>query len=262
MHSASCWQQDYERLEQELEKGEYPRLLWRLRKVSPFLCRFDTWADVLAFMRAGTSEDPRKDKILQPIFRAHAQNGDHRWRTVLLVIFWPGLQSIFWQKSGWDPDPHERWQRVVWAFFHVICRIDLKQRPQRLVQKVINDTVHHLYRDYERDWNEAALAPSMAPELLEALAVGVEHIDFAVFEARDAQETEIVRLRGHMEAGRISEADFLLLVGTRVYGRPLADYAREHGLNYEAARKRRQRAEASLQRCEKKPPERTDFLSR
>ena len=59
---------------------------------------------------------------------------------------------------------------------------------------------------------------------------------------------EIQRLREHMEAGRISEADFLLLVGTRVYGKSVADYARETGLDYQVAKKRRQRAEAVISR--------------
>ena len=251
MHSASCWQQDYERLEQELETGEYQRLLWRLQRVSPFLGGFDTWADVVAFMRRGTSDDPQKDKVLRPILRAHEQNGDHRWRTILLVMFWPGLQSIFWQKARWDSDPHERWQRVVWSFLEVVCRLDIRRRRRRLVQKLINDTVNRLYRQYKRDWNQAALAPSMDPGLLETLAGGVEHIDFAIFEERDAQEAEIARLRAHMEGGRIGEADFLLLVGTRVYGQALADYVREHDLDYEAAKKRRQRAEATIRRHER-----------
>ena len=251
MQSASRWQQDYEHLERELSKSEYVRLLWRLQRVAPFLDRFDTWADVIAFMRAGTSDDPRKDKVLRPILRTHAQNSDHRCRTILLVIFWPGLQSIFWQKAGWDPDHHERLQRVVWTFLEVVCRLDLRRRPRRLVQKLINDTVNRLYRQYKRDWNQAALAPSMDPGLLEALAGGVEHIDFAIFEERDVQEAEIARLRAHMEGGRIGEADFLLLVGTRVYGQALADYVREHDLDYEAAKKRRQRAEATICRHER-----------
>jgi len=60
----------------------------------------------------------------------------------------------------------------------------------------------------------------------------------------------VERLREHMEAGRISDADFLLLVGTKVYGNSLADYAREVGIDYQVAKKRRQRAEARIKRFE------------
>jgi len=61
---------------------------------------------------------------------------------------------------------------------------------------------------------------------------------------------EIKRLKEHMQAGRITEADFFLLVGTRVYGRSIAHYARAVGLNYQVAKKRRQRAEAAIRRFE------------
>ena len=92
------------------------------------------------------------------------------------------------------------------------------------------------------------------PEEIDALAGGVEGIDFAGIELREAQEIEIERLREHLDAGRITEADFLLLIGTRVYGKSVADYAREAGLDYQVAKKRRQRAEAVIRRFEKEKP--------
>jgi len=241
---------DRERLEQELQTEDYQYLLERLQRNEPFLRQFRTWADVIAFMRSGTSTDPRKDEVLRPIFEAHSQDKDPCWRTILLVIFWPGLESIHFQKRCWDADPRERWQNVTWTFLQVLCRVDVKQRPDRLVQKIFNDTVHHLYDEYRRVWNRMNRELATDPEDIEALAGGVEGINFAGMELREAQEIEIQRLREHMDAGRISEADFLLLVGTRVYGRSVADYAREAGLNYQVAKKRRQRAEAVIGRFE------------
>ena len=210
--------------------------------------QFGTWRDVVAFMRCGTSDDPRKDEVLRPIFETHTDDGDPRWRTILLVIFWPGLESIHFQKRGWDQDSDERWQNIVWTFLHVLCRVDVRRRPDRLVQKVFNDTVHHLYDEYRRAWNRAKREVATDPEEINALAGGIEGIDLAEIERRELQEIEIKRLREHAEAGRISGVDFLLLVGTRVYGKSIADYAREAGLAYQVAKKRRQRAEAAI-RC-------------
>ena len=98
------------RLEQELQSDDYQELLRDLQRKERFLGQFTTWHDVLAFMRRGTSRDPRKDEILRPIFEAHAQDEDPRWRAILLVIFWPGLESIHFKRRGWDADPDERWQ--------------------------------------------------------------------------------------------------------------------------------------------------------
>jgi len=101
-------ERDRARLEQELQTDDYQHLLGRLQRNELFFQQFGTWADVIAFMRSGTSSDPRKDDILRPIFEAHTEDQDSRLRAVLLVIFWPGLESIHFQKRGWDPDPHEQ----------------------------------------------------------------------------------------------------------------------------------------------------------
>lgn len=242
--------EDRERLERELEGSAYLALLRKLQRKHLFFRRFRTWADVIAFMRDGTSTDPRKDEVLRPIFEAHAQDEDPRWRTILLTVFWPGLASIHFQKRNWDADSDERWQNIAWTFLQVVCRIDLTKRAHRLVQKIFNDTVHRLHDEYRRAWNRSNREFTAEPEEIDALAGGVEGIDFAGIELREAQEIEIERLREHLDAGRITEADFLLLIGTRVYGKSVADYAREAGLDYQVAKKRRQRAEAVIRRFE------------
>jgi len=244
-------ERDRARLEQELRTDDYQHLLERLQRNKPFLRQFRTWADVVAFMRSGTSTDPRKDEVLRPIFEAHTQDQDPHWRAILLMIFWPGLESIHFQKRRWDADPRERWQNITWAFLQVLCRIDVGQRPDRLVQKVFNDTVHRLYDEYRRTWNRTNRELATDPQDLEALAGGVDGIDFTGIELREAQEIETQHLREHLQADRISEADFFLLVGTRVYGQSVADYAREAGLDYQATKKRRQRAEAAIGRFER-----------
>ena len=244
---------DRERLERQLESSEYQELLRRLQKKEPFLRQFKTWADELAFMRSGTSRDPRKDEILRPVFRAHGGDQDPRWRAILLAIFWPGLESIHFRKRGWDADPDERWQNITWTFLQVLCRVDVKRRPDRLVQKVYNDTIHHLHDEYRRVWDRAKREFTAEPEEIDALIGGVDGVDTAGIELREAQEIEVNRLREHLEHGRITEPDFLLLVGTRVYGQSVADYARETGLDYQVAKKRRQRAEAAIRRFEEKP---------
>ena len=241
---------DREQLEQEIASEEHQKLLGQLHRTEPFLRQFGTWGEVIAFMRSGTSRDPRKDEVLRPILAAHSQDRNPRWRTLLLTIFWPGLESIHYQKRGWDSDPDERWQNITWTFLQVLCRIDVKRRPDRLVQKVFNDTVHHLHDEYRRAWDRTNREFTADPEEIEVLAGGTEGIDTSGIELREAQEIEIERLRGHLEAGRITEVDFLLLVGTRVYGKSIADYAREAGLDYQVAKKRRQRAEAVIRRFE------------
>lgn len=246
---------DRARLERQLETEEYQNLLVGLQEQEPFLRQFTTWGNVLVFMRQGTSQDPSKDQVLRPILAAHGDDGDHRWRVILLALFWPGLGSIHFRKRPWDmDDPDELWQRIYWAFHQSVCRIDLARRRDRLVQWIYNSTVHRLHDDYRRDWTHAEREVATDPEDLPAMAGSVEEIDPDWIDLRAAHRREVDRLREHLDAGRITEAEFLLLVGTRLYGQSIADYARRVGLKTETAKKRRQRAEAAIRRHEKGMP--------
>ncbi|MBI5570473.1 MAG: hypothetical protein HY914_11050 [Desulfomonile tiedjei] len=247
-------ERDRERLEREIAGNEYHELLRDLQGGNPFFRRFKTWADVLAFMRNGTSSDPQKDEVLRPILTAHATDQNPRLRTILLAIFWPGLESIHFKKRHWDPeDPDELWQNIAWTFLEVVCRIDVSTRPSRLVQKIYNDTVYNLHNAYRRAWDRAACElNSECEEPIRALVGDLEGVNFVLLALREEKEAAIQRLRTHMEAGRIREIDYLLLVGTRVYESPLAEYALEIGINYQFAKKRRQRAEAIIARFEEK----------
>jgi len=242
--------QDRERLEQDIGSETYASLLRRLQQPESFLCRFRAWSDVIAFMRRGRSDDPRKDEVLRPILEAHAADMDPRWRAILLVVFWPGFDSICNRKQGWDTDEDERWQNVMWAFLQAVCKLDVSARSDRLVQRIINNTIHRLHDEYRRIWKRADRETAVDPELLEDMTTRGTGVDFDEIDRRLRQQAEIKRLRDHMEAGRITEADFLLLVGTRVYGKSAAQYARETGISCDLARKRRLRAEAAIRRAE------------
>jgi len=243
---------DRAQLESELQHKEYLELLMDLQREEPFLRRFGTWGDVRAFMRGGTSQDASKDEVLRPILAAHAADQDHRWRTILFVLFWPGLRSIHAKKRRWAPeDTDELLQRIYWAFHQSVCRIDVARRHDHLVQRLYNATIHRLHDDYRREWLHGERETVTDPEEMADLAGVVEGIDFDWLDLRRAHQQEIDRLQAHLDAGRITEADFLLLVGTRLYGQSLPEYAQGAGLTAEAAKKRRQRAEAAIASHEK-----------
>ena len=245
---------DRQRLEQLLATDDYQALLNRLRQEAPALSAFCTWADVVAFMQA-ERQDPRKDDVLRALFHAHTQSTDPRFRTILLILFWTALLSIHHQKRSWDADPDELWQNITWTFLQVLCRIDLTKRPCRLAQKVYNDTIHHLHDTYRHSWNRAQRETPAEPERIIELAGAVSGIDVADIEQRQEHEQELAQLRAHVAAGRLSEADYLLVVGTRKYVQSVADYARQNGLDYQVAKKRRQRAEAAIRQFETKKDE-------
>ncbi|TET34879.1 MAG: sigma-70 family RNA polymerase sigma factor [Planctomycetota bacterium] len=241
---------DKEDLYWKLGTEEFRKMLAGLQKCEPFMQQFRTWKDVIKFMRKGTSQDPRKSEVLRAILQAFASNNDPRWHNILLAIFWPGLCSIDKRKAKWDENDEERWQNITTTFIEVICRIDLSKRSERLVQKIYNDTVHRFYDRCSRAWKNIGVETTADEAELIELAGGAEDLNFDLIELHEAQETAIERLREYLVAGRIKEPDFHLLVGTRIYGKTIREYAREAGINYQTAKKRRQRAEAALRLVE------------
>ena len=239
---------DRQQLQRELRSADYQQLLERLQAEGRFPAHFPTWADVVAFMHSGSSRDPRKDEILRPLLADYAITEDPRLWTILLVTFWPGLEAIHFQRRTWDADESERWQNLMWTFLQVVRRIDVERRGDRLAQKIFNDTVHRLYGEYQRIWKRQKTEVSVSARQLDAFSGGEEWAGFLETEFVESRQSEIDRLRAHVAAGRIAEVDLHLLVGTRLDGKGIRQCASELGISYEAAKKRRQRAEAAVGR--------------
>jgi hypothetical protein len=245
-------------LERELTGGDYRVLLQRLETNNASYGRFESWAEVIAFMRAIPANDPRTDEVLKAIFCAYRDDRDPRWRTILLTIFWPELECIHHFKRRWDPDLEALWTNTTWAFLQTIDGIDVRSRPERLGQKIFNDTLHRLHDAYRQEWNwvNRIVVPKTeegeGQDGLESLMGGQEAVEFAEVDLQQNQEVEIRRLRRFVSRGLISEAGFLVIVGTRIYGNSLSEFAGDHGLDYETAKKRRQRVEAKIRRLGRK----------
>jgi hypothetical protein len=122
------------------------------------------------------------------------------------------------------------------------------------VQWIVNRVFHALHDDYQREWDRAAREAATDPEDLAGRAIEDER-EAAAAELWVEQESRIAFLKAQHAAGRIGDADFLLLVGIHVYGQSLADYARKAGLSYEAAKKRHQRAMRAIGQFPRRPSE-------
>lgn len=224
-------------LEHEVCSSGCQELLERLQEHEPSLVGFTSWPEAAAFLARGSNKDAGKGEVLRPILEA--RDADSRWSVVLLFLFWHRLAWVHRLKRRLDEDPDELWANVTWVFTRAICRLDIDRRPDRLIDKVVNDVAKGLSREYGRSRRRSKLEEATDPQDPEG------HI------ARDQRPTSDPekdcraaenRLRRHLDAGRLSETDFFLLCGTCIYGRPLADCARELSLTQEAAKKRRQRA--------------------
>jgi hypothetical protein len=237
-------------LERLLETPPYREILGQLPADRSY-ARFATWGDVVAFMRARSVNRVQKNELLGLILSAHARDQDPRWRTILLVLFWPGLRSIQTQKRRWDrDDPEELWQRIFWAFHQAICQLDGTELSAWLDARVISLTVTNLGYEYRCQWRQQKRLKLMDPDELAEMKRGDEGIEFAAFEFSEETEARAAAWRRHVDRGLITETDFQLLIGTEVCLDDLKDVAKRLGLSYEAGKKRRQRALATLRKRE------------
>lgn len=207
---------------------------------------FRTWAEVDAYVRRIGIRDQSADALLVPILQTRtSESASERW-AVLLLLFWRSLEGVHVLKRRWDQDAETLWANIQWCFLETVHRLDLTIRTERLGQKITNDTIHRLHDVYRTEWDREKREPATDPEDLTTAADPRPGVDFDAIELRQVQETETKRLRALVDLGQITEAEFFLLLGTRIYGRPLREYARKFGLDYEVAKKRRQRAEAKI----------------
>ena len=226
-------------------------LLHRLQEDSVLLRSFRTWEEVMAFMRCSDSPDTRKNGVLLPIFQRHAEDNDPRWRTILLLIFWPALKSLCVQKRTLEPEYRELWANVVQAFFDAVCCLDVARWNDQMAARLFSETLHGIVAAYSKERRRSGREVSTDPTALAALAGDTNHSDFSEAGESASLAAAVGWLRAYVEAGSIDETDFCLLVGSIIYGKTDRECAEETGLSCQAAKKRRQRAITAIRAQER-----------
>ncbi|MFN8180146.1 MAG: hypothetical protein U0167_19620 [bacterium] len=242
-------QNDHRLLERRLLQQLYLGHLAWLRERCDDLRETTSWPD--AARQLGT---PVPDRALLPILHSVREDGSAAWNPILLLLFWPTLERIYRRKRRrWGKDDDEFWTDVLANFSAAIARLDPEQRPERIAQKVFNDTARGLYLTCRRGWvvsHREVLAADEEPDL----RLEVEHPD-GRWEGEDADwrcDREFRRrhylrlLRRHV----IAPQDYLLLCGTRVCGWTIAVCAEGLGMTAESAKKRLQRVESRIRRLD------------
>jgi hypothetical protein len=234
----------------EVRSAGYVELLRDVQTRHRAFQQFAAWNDLLKFMANPSADEALKNELLRTALEAFKTGGDCRWSTILLAIFWPGLESLCLRRQSWSADQDEIWQIAVTAFLETLRRVDTTKRTQRLVQKIINDTAHHLYDQFARGWRKAKHEVLADWDALQGLSADRLHYEPNRLHMMDAYDAAAWRLWLHVMEGRLSEDDYRLVVGTRIYGYSLNDFADALGESYEALKKRRQRAESCIRKYE------------
>jgi hypothetical protein len=206
-----------------------------LERTTPTRAQWDVWtrqAPALAYLayhdlrwELRTASQTRKDKLLGALVRlVQADTGSFG---VLAACLLPGLRQ---RVARYAPslDRQEALAVVMAGLFEIATRYDVEAHPRFVAEKLLALPTRRLRRAVavNRAWDvhvrnsdvvHHAAAPDLSPDALLGSAV---------------------------EVGVLSEQEARLIFDTRIAGHSLPHVARRLGLPYEAAKKRRRRAES------------------
>jgi hypothetical protein len=220
------------------------RLLTALEKLPPpNHRRFKRWAEEqpalvgldYASLRAALLDDrepvnyDRKDELLVALVRL-ARTDDEAGRALLMCLL-PGIKAKL-RAHAYGLDPDEPASIIVTALWQRIRRYPLDRRPRRIAVNLLLDAASDLIRDRdaERAWQDYARLTDRDIDVPQALPGWSADLMWHV----------VLRHRV------LTRREVALVDATRLRGLPLRDVARLLGMNHEAAKKARRRAELKL----------------
>lgn len=158
----------------------------------------------------------------------------------------PLLTAVYKRRLNWDPDPDELWQNIVTLFFEAIHQYGCSNQTLSLFKKIYNTINFRISLLYRKRWRRMRKEIAVEPPALAGFAGAGDCGELDTIETVDCIESAQNTLATHSAAGRITTQQAAILLYTRVIGARLIDYCRHTHLNYELAKKWRQRAEAAL----------------
>ena len=239
---------EWEAIKDELQTEGCRALLANIAASCPEFQTFQSWAAAAMHIHALPADSSEKDQLLSGVFLAIQSHGTAGYQAVLLALFWPELRSLYRKKRRWDKNPESRWVNAVWAFLHAVDRFDPEARTSGISRKLINDTDHELYRIYKAEWDLLEIERPTAPDEILNQHDRPEEASLLAAAPESPRDFAIANLRSNLESGRIDQLDFQLIFESRVQGKSLEACAADAGVSYQAAQRRRNRAEVLIQK--------------
>lgn len=235
----------------EIDGRTFRPLLQEITLNHPAFAAYPSWGAVAAALSGRHLPSEAADALLAPMLAAFATGSDPRWGTILCACCYRNLVAAYLPRKTWTPQGDEVFQELIATFLEVCRRTAARSHVSGILRRLANETTHRLHEEFAYRWkretHELSTDPSelvphldrqQEPELREDLLDLAEH-----------RERTIAELQRHRDAGHITETDFQLLVGTKLYGRSMAEEGALHGLTRETTKKKCQRAEAAIRRA-------------
>lgn len=187
-----------------------------------------SFADMQAELLDRTTPYDRRDEVLCSLLRIGATDPTARLAVVILLV--PGLRRSV-ARYGRFLDLDDRWGTILAALWEHACRYDTSRRPHHVAANLIWDATGSLLRVSRHEQAHVD-----------------RRVDLTELEEppqTDVEDSGIGLIHSAVAAGVLTEVDAALIDATRLRGVDLRSTAILLGLSYEAAKKRRRRAEVA-----------------
>lgn len=213
----------------QLDSYEPPVTCWSdWRRCQPMLARYD-FAGLRQALLDRATEPAHKDALLAALLWIGQRGADRHATTAVVVCMLPGLRGLA-RRHRDLLGPDDVSAEVLAGAWAQASTYNIARRPRRVAANLLWDTTAHVVRIVrsERAWRDhAALDDQLDVPAVHDGDVGPPVLADAV------------------TAGVLTQLDATLVEATRLHGVELADAARLTGMSYEAAKKRRRRAEVA-----------------
>jgi DNA-directed RNA polymerase specialized sigma24 family protein len=201
----------------------------------PALAGVDDFAALVAELRDPTTTPEREDARIGALVALARSDNDAL--VALLIVLLPRLRAKV-RRYGIGLDTDDAHAEIIAALISQVRRHNLGRRPHRVAPKLVWYATRQLRQARNRNnaWrtNTVALA-------------GIDTAIPSTGPTRDGVEISApTTMQIAVRDGILTATDAALITATGLAGLPLRDAAALLGLSYEAARKRRQRAQAAL----------------
>lgn len=218
------------------------------------LVDFLHFSDVVSFLHDPSEDYDLKDAVLLSMICSYQQGHNSEFLTCsLLLTMWPALMQIISERAKKKFYYEDLFSDVQDAFFQALTKYPVKRRPRKVALNLKMETLRelcghfqelNLQREAENEYQEMYqdILVLFSEELLHPPVPARQ--DMAQFEWNESNiETARTLLGTLVTKSVITSDESELIFNTRVLRRPLSKYASGIGADYEALKKRRQRAE-------------------
>lgn len=213
----------------QLDRFEPLASLWlEWQRMEPVMDGYE-WARFRQALLDWDSAPERKDALLSALVRLGQQHSDADAKTAVTVCLLPGLHRLARRYEDLL-GTHEVWAELLAGTWAHVDTYDLARRPRGIAANMLWDTHADVLRVVRR---ERAWRARIALDV---------HADMFMVEPL----FEPNAIESAVADGMLQSLDATLIQATRLDGLRLADAAALLGMSYEAAKKRRRRAEAAL----------------